>query len=96
MNVVDLYDLTPKMFYNAQQGLFDMWKTEDQNQWERSRWLACVLLNPHVKKNMQPKDITRFPWESVKNKMSKKEIEKVRNEAMLFKKINEKKMKQNG
>jgi hypothetical protein len=96
MNVVDLYDLTPKMFYNAQQGLFDMWKTEDQNQWERSRWLACVLLNPHVKKNMQPKDITRFPWESVKNKMSKKEMEKVRNEAMLFKKINEKKMKQNG
>tara|TARA_R110000782_G_scaffold116548_2_gene206603 strand:+ start:3243 stop:3548 length:306 start_codon:yes stop_codon:yes gene_type:complete len=96
MNVVDLYDLTPKMFYNAQQGLFDMWKTEDQNQWERSRWLACVLLNPHVKKNMQPKDITRFPWESAKNKMSKKEMEKVRNEAMLFKKINEKKMKQNG
>tara|TARA_R110002074_G_scaffold201406_1_gene369315 strand:- start:365 stop:655 length:291 start_codon:yes stop_codon:yes gene_type:complete len=96
MNVVDLYDMTPQMFYNAQKGLMDIWQTENQADWERTRWLACILLNPHVKKNIQPKDITRFPWESAKNKKTEKEIEKIRNEAMLFKKINEKKMKQNG
>ena len=95
-NVVELYDMTPCMFYNAQKGLFEKWETESQNEWERTRWLACILLNPHVKKNIQPKDITRFPWEVAKNKKSEKEIEKIRNEAMFFKKINEKKMKQNG
>tara|TARA_R110002096_G_scaffold52777_1_gene137666 strand:+ start:171 stop:482 length:312 start_codon:yes stop_codon:yes gene_type:complete len=95
-NVVELYDMTPCMFYNAQKGLFEKWETESQNEWERTRWLACILLNPHVKKNIQPKDITRFPWEVAKNKKSEKDIEKIRSEAILFKKINEKKMKQNG
>tara|TARA_R110000751_G_C13441832_1_gene443000 strand:- start:22 stop:297 length:276 start_codon:yes stop_codon:yes gene_type:complete len=91
-----LYDLTPAMFYNAQQGLFDKWETESQGEWERSRWMATILLNPHVKKNIQPKDLTTFPWEKKRNEKTKKDIEKIRNEAVLFKKIMDKKMNQNG
>ena len=84
------------MFYNAQQGLFDKWETESQGEWERSRWMATILLNPHVKKNIQPKDLTTFPWEKKRNEKTKKDIEKIRNEAVLFKKIMDKKMNQNG
>lgn len=96
MNVTELYDLTPSMFYNAQQGLFEKWEMENQAEWERSRWMSCVIIGPHIKKNLQPKDITKFPWEKKRNEKTKEEIESIRSEAMLFKKINDKKMTQDG
>ena len=96
MNVVELYDLTPSMFYNAQKGLFEKWELESQSEWERARWIACVIINPHIKKNLQPKDITRFPWEKKRNEKTKEEIEAIHAEAMLYKKINEKEMKKHG
>jgi hypothetical protein len=39
----------------------------EQQQWERTRWLAFVLLQPHIKKNSirSPRDIAQFPWEEV-------------------------------
>tara|TARA_R100000781_G_scaffold26759_2_gene19842 strand:- start:2337 stop:2585 length:249 start_codon:yes stop_codon:yes gene_type:complete len=77
------------MFYNAQKGKFDEWEINNQNEWERARWLASVIINPHVKKNIQPKDITRFEWEKKKKIKSSEEIEKLQNEALLYKKINE-------
>lgn len=92
-NVAELYDLTPCMFYNAQKGLFEKWDVESQGEWERTRWLACVTINPHVKKNLKPTDLTKFPWEKKKNEKTKEEIEKIRAEAALYKKIYESKTK---
>lgn len=31
--------------------------------WERSRWLGSMMLQPYSKKNIQPKDVLRFPWD---------------------------------
>ena len=87
-SVPELYDMTPRMFYNAQEGLFEQWQLSEQGSWERSRWMASAIINPHVKKNIQPKDLTTFPWEDRrKRKMNTKEIEKIRAEAKLYKKI---------
>ena len=96
MNIIELYDLTPSMFFNGQKGLFEKWEMESQGEWERSRWIATILINPHVKKNLKPKDLTIFPWEKKRNEKTTKEIETIRNEAMLFKKIIDKKINQNG
>ena len=87
---IELYDMTPRTFFNAQKGLFDAYQVRDQADWERSRWMACVLLNPHVKKTMQPKDLTTFPWE--KRRRTKKKVEDIYKEAELFNKISEMKM----
>tara|TARA_R110000824_G_scaffold400323_1_gene607589 strand:+ start:631 stop:927 length:297 start_codon:yes stop_codon:yes gene_type:complete len=96
MNVVELYGLTPAMFYNAQEGLFDQWQMDTEKDWEIARWMSCVIINPHVKKNLKPKDLTQFPWEKKRTEKSKKEVKKLQNEAQLYKKIVEKEMKQNG
>lgn len=88
--VSELYSMTPKMFYNAQKGLFEMNQIQEQGHWERARWMACVITNPHVKKNLKPKDLTTFPWD--KKRRTKKNVDEIYKEAELFKKITEKKM----
>jgi len=37
----------------------------ERAEWERTRWLATVLLSPHLRKGktMQPRDLVVFPWE---------------------------------
>jgi hypothetical protein len=91
-NATDLYDLTPRMFYNAQAGLYEKWETSGRGDWERARWMACIIVNPHVKKALQPKDLTKFPWEKSVGK-TKDEAKQIYKEAELFKKIMEKKTK---
>ena len=89
-SIEELYDLTPRSFYNAQRGLYEKWEVDGQGHWERARWMAAIIINPHVKKNIQPKDLTKFPWE--KTKRTGKSAELVYKEAELFKKIIDKKM----
>tara|TARA_R100001530_G_scaffold136373_1_gene116813 strand:+ start:1702 stop:1998 length:297 start_codon:yes stop_codon:yes gene_type:complete len=96
MNVDELYVMTPAMFYNAQEGLFDQWQMQTEKDWEIARWMCAVIINPHVKKNMKPKDITQFPWEKSKTRKTQKEVKKLQNEAELYKKIVEKEIKENG
>ena len=35
----------------------------ERMEWERTRWLAAITINPHVKKRITPKDLATFPWE---------------------------------
>tara|TARA_R100000278_G_C5472470_1_gene164981 strand:+ start:917 stop:1213 length:297 start_codon:yes stop_codon:yes gene_type:complete len=93
LTVDQLYDMTPSMFYNAQHGMWEKWELESQGEWERTRWLACVIINPHVKKNLKPTDLTKFPWEMKKKEKTKEQFEQIRAEAELYKRIIEKKQK---
>lgn len=38
---------------------------KQQASWERTRWLATMLLQPHTKKgqNLTPEKLANFPWE---------------------------------
>lgn len=40
----------------------------ERSDWERIRWLACTMLQPHLQrgKNLAPIDLIRFPWETEK------------------------------
>ena len=42
-----------------------------KTEWERTRWLACLLLQPHKKKNssLKPTDLVRFDWEKKEEKI---------------------------
>ncbi len=33
------------------------------NDWERIRWLGSVLLQPHSKRTLRPRNLIIFPWE---------------------------------
>ena len=37
---------------------------KEQSDWERTRWMTTILLNPHTKKRIKPKDLIVFPWET--------------------------------
>jgi hypothetical protein len=58
-----LYDLTFTEFGNAMRGHYKEIEEREKAEWERTRWLAAIVVNPHVKKRLTPKDLATFPWE---------------------------------
>jgi len=61
----EFWDLTPREFWNALDGFFELKRVEDRNEWERCRWQTCWLLNIHIDKNkrIQPRDLVEFEWD---------------------------------
>ena len=50
----------------AMQGYNNQFEITEQFQWERIRWQTTLLLNVHTAKgkNLKPKDLIEFPWET--------------------------------
>lgn len=44
--------------------------TEAQNRdaWERARITAAIIIQPHVKKKLSPKQLLPMPWDKIKEK----------------------------
>lgn len=63
LNPFSLYDMTFKEFGNAMAGHYKQIEEREKAEWERTRWLATITINPHVKKRLTPKDLATFPWE---------------------------------
>jgi len=59
------YDMTFEDFCYAAQGMALQVHEQEKQEWERVRWLAAVLLQPHAKKGtrIKPTDIAKFPWD---------------------------------
>lgn len=66
------YSMEFKDFLLAADAFFELEETRERQQWERQRWLATVLLQPHAKKGatLKPTDITKFPWDKKQKKNS--------------------------
>jgi hypothetical protein len=43
-----------------------IWNQSGWAKWETSRWMAAVVIAPHTKKRMKPRDLIAFPWENKK------------------------------
>jgi len=89
LSIKDLYEMNPKNFLNAQLGFSRVHEQIEQGEWERARWLACVIINPHLKKSISPGKITTFPWEIKNRNKSKIDIDKLIKESALDDKIQE-------
>ena len=74
----DFWDLTFHEFFCIQKGRNDRLEMSMRTEWERTRWLACVLLQPHTKKNsnLTPQKLVRFEWEKKVEKIDKEERKK--------------------
>jgi len=58
------YDLLPREWQNLVSGWSEQQNRKEQSDWERTRWMTTILLNPHTKKRIKPKDLIVFPWET--------------------------------
>lgn len=70
----EFYMMTPRNFINAQNGHKRLYEQNQQAEWERARWMSCVIISPHLKRGISPGKITTFPWEV--NKKTKKEVKR--------------------
>lgn len=79
---VEFWELTFHEFFLIQRGVVEKEKAKQKSDWERTRWLACIMMQPHKKKgqNLQPQDLIKFDWEK---KEEKKEAEE-RKKAALY------------
>ena len=72
---------------------------EQRFEWERTRWLCAVLLQPHRKKgtSIKPYDIIKFDWEKKEEKVNLEE-RKLRGEyaKKKYEAIEKNKKKKNG
>ncbi|MBD8980843.1 MAG: hypothetical protein EGR83_02130 [Bacteroides cellulosilyticus] len=58
--------------------IYRVWQQHDernvQDGWERTRFLACCILQPYSKKKLSPTDVCRFSWERKREQETKKEV----------------------
>ena len=59
LNPFSLYGMTFREFGNAMAGHYKEIEEREKAEWERTRWLATITINPHVKKRITPKDLGR-------------------------------------
>lgn len=65
MSLRDFFCCTPLEFYAIYAAWQELHTSAEQGAWERSRFVAATLLQPHSRRALRPKDICAFPWESV-------------------------------
>lgn len=89
--------MLPRQFFLMQKAHHKKVQQKTQESWEQTRWIAAVLLQPHMKKGkrMKPTDLVKFPWEEKpKTKQTKKEIQhEIDYTLQLYNKINHGKKK---
>ena len=58
----------PEYFRIKLEGLREAQTQQFRNDWERTRWLATIILSPHAKKGkgIKPTDRIKFDWEQPK------------------------------
>ncbi len=61
----DLEKYKPEFFRLKLEGLREAQLQQYKNEWERTRWLATIVLAPHQKKgkSLKPTDLIKFEWE---------------------------------
>ena len=57
--------MTPKTFSFRTEGYWEHFELKEKIEWERIRWLATIMLQPHTKKGrrLKPQDLMKFEWE---------------------------------
>ena len=88
-------NMLPRTFLNLQRGRTRLFEHQEHQHWERARWMSCLIINPHVKKNLKPTDLVRFPWDSKSKKGKQEDIETLYKKAKFMDKIQQDKFKEN-
>ena len=86
MSDSEFWQCTLRDVNNRIKGFFELEQYRQQREWERSRWLATVLLSPSLQKGktLKPKDLIEFEWEKPKAKPKKQLSEQEEKERKEF------------
>lgn len=61
-----------KLEFDEFEGICKAWRemSEGQNrdEWERTRTLAAICIQPHIKKKITPRQLIPLPWDNVSHK----------------------------
>lgn len=86
MRLDDFCRLTPREFGAVLTAYRECREADMHDSWERMRLLACITVQPHVRKKMTPTDLLKFPWEETRKpktpRLSKEEIRRRMEEAL--------------
>lgn len=55
--------MTPRETWSAFKGHKDKVERYLKTSWNQTRWLGTVVLSPHSKKKINPRDLMKFPWD---------------------------------
>ncbi len=68
MGVDEFYDMLPREFWNKVDGFYELENLRQRNDWERTRWSTCLLLNIQLPKNktIKPTELIEFEWDEKK------------------------------
>ena len=88
MGVDEFYDMLPREFWNRVDGFIEIQNLKDKNEWERTRWSTCILLNIQLGKGkkIKPTDIIEFDWDKKDRKI---DFKKIKEKADYMKKLDE-------
>ena len=66
MSHAELYDLIPRVFWNAVDGYWLTQENTQRKEWERIRWQTCCLINVQLPRNKQMTlhKLMKFDWET--------------------------------
>lgn len=64
LSVGDFERLTPEEF-NA---VVNAGQLREREAWERARTMATIIVQPHVRKRLQPRKLLPLPWDKAKEK----------------------------
>ncbi len=63
MSLDDFCALEPSEFEACCDAYHDRMEQAERMEWQRTRMLATITIQPHVKKKLKPRDLIEFPWE---------------------------------
>ena len=76
MGVDEFYDMLPREFWNKVDGFYELENLRQRNDWERTRWSTCLLLNIQLPKNktIKPTELIEFEWDEKKKDIDFKKL----------------------
>ncbi len=73
-----------RLYFEEFESVCKAWREMNDNQerqaWERTRILAAISIQPHVKKKITPKQLIPLPWDNNKQKPKSDEPELTKEE----------------
>ena len=77
MSEKEFYDSSMRSVMNRVDGFSQEVKSRERQEWDRTRWLASVVVNLVSKRTVKPGDLLKLPWdaESLERPLTKEERE---------------------
>ena len=82
MSFDDFCRCTPGEFRAALEAFREESEARERAAWDRARFTAACILQPHTRRRLRPQDVARFPWDTAATDAPKVKSTRERFEAL--------------